>query len=112
MTTIKASKGIEALIEEAIERGEFANLQGKGKPLNLDAYFTAPEDLRVGFSVLKSAGFLPDEVELRAEIHALGEKRQAAGDECERRAISRTIQDKNLRLSLLLERFQRRSGRK
>ena len=29
-------------IKEAIARGEFDNLPGKGKPLNLDAYFATP----------------------------------------------------------------------
>ena len=78
---------IEALIEDAMERGTFENLQGKGKPLNLDAYFETPEDVRVGYSLLKSAGFLPGELELRAEINLLEEKRRATAEESERRAL-------------------------
>ena len=38
---------IEQKIREAIARGEFDNLSGSGKPLDLDAYFNTPEDLRM-----------------------------------------------------------------
>jgi DnaJ homologue, subfamily C, member 28, conserved domain len=39
----------EARIREAIEQGVFENLPGAGKPLNLEEYFNAPEDLRRRF---------------------------------------------------------------
>ncbi|HEU5236640.1 MAG TPA: DUF1992 domain-containing protein, partial [Pyrinomonadaceae bacterium] len=42
-------------IKEAIAKGEFDNLPGAGKPLDLDAYFATPEPLRMGYSILKSA---------------------------------------------------------
>ncbi len=38
---------VEALIREAQERGEFDNLSGKGKPIDLTSYFETPEDVRV-----------------------------------------------------------------
>jgi hypothetical protein len=44
-------------IKEAIARGEFDNLPGKDKPLDLDAYFATPEHLRMGYSILKSADY-------------------------------------------------------
>jgi hypothetical protein len=44
-------KLIDEQIKKAIEAGEFDNLEGAGKPLNLDDYFAAPEDLRMGYSV-------------------------------------------------------------
>jgi hypothetical protein len=48
-------KTADEKIEEAIARGEFDNLPGKGKPLNLDACFATPEHLRMGYPILKSA---------------------------------------------------------
>ena len=36
----------EEKIEEAIAAGEFDNLPGQGKPLDLDAYFATPEQMR------------------------------------------------------------------
>jgi hypothetical protein len=41
-------KIVEEKLLEAINNGEFDNLEGAGKPLDLDEYFAAPEDIRVG----------------------------------------------------------------
>ncbi len=51
-------------IKQAIAKGEFDNLPGKGKPLDLGAYFATPEHLRMGYSILKNAGIIPEEMEL------------------------------------------------
>jgi DnaJ-like protein len=60
----------EQKIQEAIERGELDDLPGSGKPLELDDDPLVPEDLRVAHRVLKNAGFVPPELELRKEICA------------------------------------------
>jgi Domain of unknown function (DUF1992) len=65
------SKNADEKIKEAIARGEFDNLPGKGKPLDLDAYFATPEHLRMGYSILKSADIIPEEMELLREIEGL-----------------------------------------
>lgn len=59
---------IEQQIRAAIERGDFDNLAGKGRPLDLDAYFNTPEDMRMAFAMLKSNDFVPEEVEILKEI--------------------------------------------
>ena len=61
-------KSVDEKIKEAIARGEFDDLPGKGKPLDLDAYFATPEHLRMGYSILKSAEIIPEEMELLREI--------------------------------------------
>lgn len=58
----------EARIKEAIERGEFENLPGAGKPLVLADDSLIPEELRAGYRLLKNAGFLPPELEVRKQI--------------------------------------------
>ena len=63
-----SDKIVEARIAEAIDRGEFDNLPGAGKPLVLDNDNHIPEELRVGYRILKNAGCLPPELELRREI--------------------------------------------
>ena len=63
-----SDKIAEARIAEAINRGEFDNLPGAGKPLVLDGDSHIPEDLRVGYRILKNAGFVPPELQLRREI--------------------------------------------
>ena len=43
-------------------------LPGKGKPLELEDLSWVPEDLRIGYHVLKNAHVLPPEVELLKDI--------------------------------------------
>ena len=58
----------EERIREAIERGEFDDLPGKGEPLNLEDDSHLPPDLRMAYKILKNADCLPPELELRKEI--------------------------------------------
>ena len=55
-------------IEEAMERGEFANLSGKGKPLKLDTNPYLTPQARMVNRLLKENGFAPRWVELEKEI--------------------------------------------
>jgi hypothetical protein len=61
----------EKKIAEAMERGEFDDLPGAGKPLELDDDTNVPEDLRVAYRILKNAGFVPPEVDSLREIGQL-----------------------------------------
>lgn len=99
-------KLVEQKIQEAIADGEFDNLPGKGKPVDLSSYFATPEDKRLGYSILKNAGFIPEEVELLKEIEALREKLQSCG-ETERVAVEREIDRAKLKVNLLMERRKR-----
>jgi hypothetical protein len=64
--------GFEKIVEERIlvaqKKGEFDNLPGAGKPLNLDELAGVPEELRLAYKILKNANCLPPELELRKEI--------------------------------------------
>ncbi len=55
-------------IEEAMERGEFADLPGKGKPLKLDTNPYISPQARMTNRLLKENGFAPRWVELQKEI--------------------------------------------
>src|SRR5262245_12470737 len=92
---------IEQIIREAMEKGEFDNLPGKGKPLDLEAYFATPADVRLGYSVLKSAGCVPEEVALMKEIESLKEKLAVCEREDERKRIEKEIEGWTLKLNLL-----------
>jgi hypothetical protein len=58
----------EERIREAIEQGEFDDLPGKGKPLDLEDDSHLPADLRMAYKILKNADCLPPELELRKQI--------------------------------------------
>jgi hypothetical protein len=62
---------VEQKLEEAVSRGELANLPGEGRPLELDDDALVPEDLRAAYRILKNAGFVPPEVEALTEIAQL-----------------------------------------
>lgn len=61
----------EKAILEAQARGEFDNLPGAGKPLNLEDDTWVPAELRMAYTVLKNAGFVPPEVAEQREIRSL-----------------------------------------
>ena len=101
---------VEALIQEAMERGEFDNLPGKGKPIDLTEYFETPEEVRLANSVLKGAGMTPREVDLLKEIAELKRVLPGVLDEDKKQDIAREIQQKQVEFSLMMER-QKRHGR-
>ena len=100
---------IERIIREAMARGEFDNLPGKGKPIDLTAYFDTPEEIRLAYSVLKNADILPQEVELLKEIAGLKEKLEATTNETQRRALLKTLEEKRLQFTMMMERQKRLS---
>ena len=101
-------KVVEALIREAQERGEFDNLPGKGKPIDLSTYFEMPEEIRLAQSVLKNAGMTSPEVQLLKEIAELRQVSAAVVDEEKKAKLQKQIQQKQIEFSLMMER-QRKS---
>ncbi len=94
----------EEKIREAMDRGEFDNLPGAGRPLCLDDDSTVPPDLRVAYRILRNAGCIPPELEVRKEILTLKGLLKAATDEGERVRTIRELNDRLLRLGLLSRR--------
>jgi hypothetical protein len=62
---------VERRIEEAVARGEFDNLPGAGRPLDLDDDLLVPEELRVAHRILKNSGYVPPEAQQLAEVNQL-----------------------------------------
>jgi DnaJ-like protein len=98
---------IEAIIKEAIERGEFDNLPGKGTPIDLTEYFETPEDVRLANSILKNAGMTSREVDLLNEIAELKQILAATLDEKKKQEIAKEIRQKQVDFSLRMERQKR-----
>ena len=91
----------EEKIRAAMARGEFDNLPGAGKPLALEDDSLVPEDLRVPYKILKNAGCLPPEIELRKEIVTLKRLLFSIEEEGERRRKLRELDAKLLRVNLM-----------
>jgi hypothetical protein len=98
---------VEAIIQEAMERGEFDNLPGKGKPIDPTEYFEMPEEVRLANSVLKNAGMTSREVDLLKEIAELKQLFAAVLDEKKKHEIEQHIQQKQVEFSLRVEQQKR-----
>ena len=97
----------ERKIREAMAQGDFDNLPGAGKPIDLDEYFRTPEPLRMAYSILKSARCLPEEVELMNEIAALDRELGDTTNADARQRLHRRIRDRRLQLAMALDRARR-----
>jgi len=102
-------KFIDERIRRAIEAGEFDNLPGKGKPIDLSAYFETPEDLRMAYSILKSNDFVPEEVELLREIDGLTKQMEASTDDDQKNRLRKEITEKKYVFDMMVEKLRRRS---
>lgn len=99
----------ENRIREAIAEGKFDRLPRAGQPLDLEEYFSAPEDLRMAYSILKSAKCAPVEVELLNEIARLKDALAQADGEAARMSLQQTLAERQTELAILLERRSRNS---
>ncbi|MBB6673366.1 DnaJ family domain-containing protein [Cohnella nanjingensis] len=93
----------EQRIREAERQGAFEQLPGKGKPLPPDELDAVPEELRLGYKLLKNAGALPPEMELRKEMVTLEDLIRCCSDEQDRGRMRAALTAKRLRYRLLME---------
>jgi len=96
-------KNVDEKIREAIARGEFDHLPGKGKPLNLEAYFATPEHLRMGYSILENADIIPEEMELLRQIEGLKKSLDSCGTPMERKTLRQQLSEKLTNLNMRME---------
>jgi Domain of unknown function (DUF1992) len=99
---------VDKLIGEWLAENEFEELPGTGKPLNLDEYFSWPEDQRIGLSILKNSGCVSLEVERLREIKRLSDEMEKCSDETVRARLSRRLQEEQVELNLAIESRRRR----
>lgn len=78
------NKIVEERIRKAQKRGEFKNLEGSGKPLNLLEDQMVAEELRLAYKILKNADCLPPEIELKKEIQQTEELLSGMGETAEK----------------------------
>lgn len=93
---------IEEKIKRAVDQGDFDNLPGKGKPLPKDEFAHVPDDLRNSYRVLKNAGMLPEEMQVKKEVVELEELLEHINEE-ERERTEKKLNEKRLRFQMLME---------
>jgi hypothetical protein len=94
----------ERRIVEALENGAFENLEGEGKPLDLDEDLWIPEDLRIAYKILKNAGCTPPELEARKEVINLYSLMNTIDDDKERLKKLKELNFKLLKLNMTRKR--------
>ncbi|MFL5812945.1 MAG: DUF1992 domain-containing protein [Bdellovibrionia bacterium] len=98
----------EQKIREAMERGEFDNLPGKGKPLKLserNPYIA--RDQQIVQDMLKDSHLVPEEVNLMRRVERLQQRLEKESDklsEIETRAIRKQITNLQIEIQIKLER--------
>jgi hypothetical protein len=74
-------KLVEERINEAANRGVFDNLPKAGQPLELEDDSHIPAELRLAHKILANAGYVPEEVALKRQIHNIEDLLRAMPDE-------------------------------
>ena len=82
---------VEARIRKAMAEGEFDNLPGKGKPIDLSKYYGVPEHLRIAYHMMKGSGYIPEEVRLKKEMEILKEKIKQCNSEEEKHKFMKEL---------------------
>ena len=98
----------EKRIREAIAQGQFENLPGTGQPLDLEAYFSTPEEVRMAYSILKNAKCAPAEVELLNEVSRLERAVAQTADLTARESLQRELTNRRTQLAIVFEQRSRR----
>jgi hypothetical protein len=93
----------EQKIREAIEKGEFDDLALKGRPINVENFSDIPEELRMGYKILKNAGMVPEELQLSKEILTLKDLVENCQNEEERKTFKKRLTEKTLRYNIMME---------
>ncbi len=104
-------KSVEAILKEAVARGEFDDLPNAGEELDLTEYFNTPEEFRVAASILKNAGIKPREADMLREIAELKKKLASCQDSGDQAKIRERIQYLQIGLNLAFERIQQQRRR-
>jgi hypothetical protein len=96
-------------IRESELSGELQCARDWGKPLDFgDGYAETPEELRMGYKILKDAGYLPPEVELMKRLaDARGRLAAMPAHSEEADSLRREVVDLQLKVTLIRERQPR-----
>ena len=103
-------KTLDELIAEQLaesqRNGELQSAPSWGRPQDpADGYAQTPEELRMGFKILKDAGVLPREVEMFRQIAALKVELQATEDGSKAQALRQRIAELQQAVALRLEKL-------
>lgn len=106
------AKIAEQKIREAMARGEFDNLPFHGQPIIPEDLSGVPEHLRMTYKIMKNAGILPQEMQLKQDIVTLHQLIAACEDDEEKRRMHKKMNEKILRFNIMMEKKSHTSAYK
>lgn len=92
----------EDRIKKAYKDGEFENLPGLGKPMEIEDLSAIPEELRMAYRLMKNAGFTEGESQLRQEMMTIEELIKKCDDSTEKASLQNKLNEKLLRYNQLM----------
>lgn len=92
----------EDKIRKAYENGEFDNLPGFGKPLQLEDMSGVPEELRMAYKLMKNAGFSPEENMMKQEMMTIESLMKQTDNLAEREELQKKLNQKLLRFNQMI----------
>lgn len=92
----------EQKIRDAEKSGQFESLSGQGKPLPEDDLAGVPEELRLSYKLLKNAGALPEELQIRKDLVSLSDLLEACRDPEQSAKLKGELSEKRLRYRLMM----------
>ncbi|MDQ1147424.1 hypothetical protein QE429_004251 [Bacillus sp. SORGH_AS 510] len=92
----------EDRIKKAYKDGEFDNLPGLGKPLQLEDMSGIPEELRMAYKLLKNAGYTQEEGQLRQEMMTIENLIKKCDDSGEKENLQKNLNEKLIRFNQLM----------
>lgn len=104
------AKIAEQKIREAIERGEFDNLPFHGQTIVPEDLSGVPEQLRMGYKIMKNAGILPPEMQLKKETVTLQQLINTCEDDQEKKELQKKLNAKMMQFNILMEKRGRTSA--
>ncbi|WP_226683119.1 DnaJ family domain-containing protein [Sutcliffiella horikoshii] len=89
-------------IRKAYEDGEFENLPGYGKRLELEDLSNVPPEMRMAYKMMKNAGMM-EEQQVRTEIEYLEDLIDGVHSDMEEARLNQRLTEKQLRLQQLVQ---------
>ncbi|WP_078382141.1 DnaJ family domain-containing protein [Sutcliffiella halmapala] len=96
-------------IRKAYEDGEFENLPGYGKRLDLEDLSSVPPEMRMAYKMMKNSGMM-EEQQVRSEIEYLEDLIKGAHDELEEERLTRRLNEKLLRFNQIMEKKKKENN--
>ncbi|WP_412766324.1 DUF1992 domain-containing protein [Sutcliffiella cohnii] len=109
MSELDFSRLTDDRIRKAYEEGEFENLPGYGKKLQLEDLSNVPPEMRMANKMMKNAGMM-EEQQVRSEIEYIEDLIKNAHDDLEEQRLTQRLNEKLLRFNQIMEKKKKETN--